>query len=185
QPIDYIACYAGSISIPSNPDIPSINEILTVNNHNTEELEDLLEDITVYQKLEDGKNDNFWRDVTVLTMNYLNKINEISDPDNHIKTNKMDDLKDDIHKIFNGKTYQEMDNLKNQINARVRGSHDIDVDYWNTVLKYLNTTMATTRVAEKCLEYYQKVEKIKSTKSLTPPPPPQPVLEVVEAIIEM
>ncbi|KAF0990417.1 hypothetical protein HZS_7381 [Henneguya salminicola] len=131
----------------------------TIENLNQDEIEDLLEDIKVYQKLE-------------------------QDPNTHIKASKVEDLKEDIFKIFAKKSYEEMENLKNQINARIRGSHDVDFDYWNAVLNYLTNTMAKKRLNQRCTEFLQQVNERKIIKPPTLPiiieKIPDTVVEVIE-----
>jgi len=42
-----------------------------------QDLEDLLEDIKVYIELEQGKNVGYWRDITIITEEELNKLRKI------------------------------------------------------------------------------------------------------------
>jgi Conserved mid region of cactin len=42
-----------------------------------QDLEDLIEDIKVYIELEQGKNVGYWRDITIITEEELNKLRKI------------------------------------------------------------------------------------------------------------
>jgi len=42
-----------------------------------QDLEDLLEDIKVYIQLEQGKNVGYWRDITIITEEELNKLRKM------------------------------------------------------------------------------------------------------------
>ncbi|KII69961.1 Cactin [Thelohanellus kitauei] len=134
-----------------------------------------MEDIRVYQKLEGGKNDDFWEDSKLIVTEIIKTKTEQADSESHFKVSKVEDLTEDILKIFLNKTYEELANLKSTIITRIKGSHDIDVDYWNTVLKLLTVKMAEKRIHSICEELIAYREKVKLT---TPPSPPTaPVIE--------
>jgi len=42
-----------------------------------QDLEDLLEDIKVYMQLEQGKNVGYWRDITIISEEELNKLRKM------------------------------------------------------------------------------------------------------------
>jgi hypothetical protein len=44
------------------------------------DLEDLIEDIKVYMELEQGQNVDYWRDITIICEEELNKLKKL-DPD--------------------------------------------------------------------------------------------------------
>jgi len=118
------------------------------------DLEDLLEDIKVYVELEQGKNVSFWRDITIITEDELDKLRKM-DPDSQTKyvverrTGINSSVADDITNVFRGKTLAQLNLLEQSIQQKLKGGEGVDVGYWETLLHQLKAHMARQRLRER------------------------------------
>lgn len=142
KPIDLLAKY---ISAEEEVDAVEMHEPYTyLNGLQIKDLEDLVEDIKVYQELERGKNLDYWMDITVIVEDELHKLRKLE------KQNSFDDIslnrREGIHQsvakdvtaVFKGKTSVQLAALQTQIESKINGKADgIDIGYWESLLSQL------------------------------------------------
>merc|ERR1712048_851836 len=103
------------------------------------ELEDLQADIQVYKKMDCSADEvQFWVDVETVTESNLKIIKEEERKsrryDKRDGINKQ--VKQDIHKIFSGKSLAKLNTLQEQVIKKISAgaSAGIDVAYWESLL---------------------------------------------------
>ncbi|CAK9304550.1 unnamed protein product [Gordionus sp. m RMFG-2023] len=152
KPIDLLAKYISNTSEDLNLEMHEPYTYL--NGLNLSDLEDLLEDIKVYIELEQGQNVDYWKDITVIVEDELDKLKQIvaAEKDeyySHRREGINKCVRDDVLKIFKGKTYTQLELLANQITEKIQTQENIDIGYWESLLKQLKAYMAKARLREK------------------------------------
>lgn len=100
---------------------------------NEEQLTELERDITSYLALETiPRNQEYWRTMQVIC----------KDRRNHLKPagregRAVESVSADVERLLSPKTYEQLEVLEKQINAKLRSNDDIDVDYWEQLLRAL------------------------------------------------
>lgn len=134
-----------------------------------DDLEDLLVDIKVYMELEEGKNAVFWKDITTVCGDELQKLKK-EDP-------RFSDLMDrresinssvnqDIAGILSAKTYSQLVAMQKQINQKIASGDAVDIGYWETLLHQLKVYMARARLREfHQVMLRKKLDDLKKQKS--------------------
>jgi hypothetical protein len=157
KPIDLLARY---ISAEDDDLAIEMHEPYTyLNGLTIQDLEDLLEDIKVYIELEQGKNVGYWRDITIITEEELNKLRKM-DPTYQNRVQIADFVGDrrsginpavidDVATVFKGKSLQQLELLEKSIHSKLRGGEGVDVGYWESLLQQLKAHMARTRLRER------------------------------------
>uniref|UniRef100_F1KZD5 Splicing factor Cactin n=1 Tax=Ascaris suum TaxID=6253 RepID=F1KZD5_ASCSU len=131
------------------------------------DFEDLLEDIKVYRRLDPDKNVIWWIDLKTIANDELRKLN-----DDIRLSNARDSIhgsvRDDVAKIFKGKTLQELIQLEAQVNKKIHdGEEGTDVAYWESLLAHLHVHMAKGRIKERHKQILQyKLKKIREEQML-------------------
>ena len=141
KPIDLLAKY---ISAEEEVDAVEMHEPYTyLNGLQIKDLEDLVEDIKVYEELERGKNLDYWTDITVIVEDELQKLRKLE------KQNEFDmgisrreginqAVAADVTSVFKGKTSSQLAALQKQIESKINGKADgIDIGYWESLLSQL------------------------------------------------
>ncbi|XP_065175702.1 splicing factor Cactin-like [Sycon ciliatum] len=164
KPIDLLAKYADSMWEMSEEalDEVDVNEPYTVLNGLAEQdLEDLLEDIKVYVELEEGKNLDFWKDITTIVEEEIRKLHDAAKEENQRQVVNRS-VKGDVSAVFQGKSYKQLNLLKQQI-ARKIGAKEGDISYWEHLHNQLNAVMAKARLRENHQKVLQmRLEQLRS-----------------------
>ncbi|KAK5648550.1 hypothetical protein RI129_003442 [Pyrocoelia pectoralis] len=153
KPIDLLAKY---ISAEEEVDAVEMHEPYTyLNGLHVKDLEDLIEDIKVYQELERGKNLDYWNDITVIVEDELQKLRKLqqeNDFDTGISRREgiHQSVAADVTQVFKGKTTSQLINLQMQIDKKIHGKTDgVDIGYWESLSSQLKAHMARARLRDR------------------------------------
>nr|CAB3226592.1 cactin [Phallusia mammillata] len=171
KPIDLLAQYASSAQEGAE-DMSGVemHEPYTyLNGLTMSDLEDLLEDIKVYIELEQGKNADFWRDITVVTEDELQTLRKIQaeDEGHSARDTRREGINKavttDVAAMFRSKTHSQLIALRQQINAKIEsGGSSLDVGYWESLLTQLKAFLAKARLRDRHQELLKnKLYKLK------------------------
>lgn len=165
KPIDLLAKYiADQEEDPMEFDISGVVEILEPTQFlvglGIEDLEDLLEDIkVVYMELEKGCNAEYWRDITTVVEDELNKLRRLeensgvagacgADTRGRSSATISQSVMQSVAETLKGKTYNQLSALEKQIAPKLRGGEGVDVTYWETLAQFVRAQMARTRLRD-------------------------------------
>ncbi|NWW50084.1 CATIN protein, partial [Pedionomus torquatus] len=157
KPIDLLAKY---ISAEDDDLAVEMHEPYTfLNGLTVSDMEDLVEDIQVYMELEQGKNVDFWRDMTIITEDEIAKLRKLEASGKGGPGERRDgvnaSVSSDVQSVFKGKTYNQLQVLYQGIESKIRaGGPNLDIGYWESLLQQLKAYMARARVD---LEYVPRV----------------------------
>ncbi len=156
KPIDLLAEYVN----PEEDDFEvQVNEPCSVLvGLSIDDIEDLLEDIKVYMKLEQGQNAEFWKDITTVAADELEKLRVIKgsrDTLNHREVINTA-VRSDVVSVFQGKTYSQLLALEKQIRQKIKAGGTVDIGYWESLLQHSKAFIAKTRLKER---HRQKLRK--------------------------
>lgn len=164
KPIDLLAKYATSAEEGAE-DLSGLemHEPYTyLNGLTMSDLENLLEDIKVYIELEQGKNVDFWRDMTVITQDELETLKKIEERGRNPRERRREGINEavmgDVQTMFKGKTYNQLIKIQKGITAKLK--KDVDVGYWESVLSLQKAYLARARLRER----HQELLKVKLMK---------------------
>jgi len=154
KPIDLLAKY---ISAEDEVDAVEMHEPYTyLHGLTTTDLEDLLEDIKVYQRLEKGLNASYWEDITVIVEDELHKLRKLdrrtgsqyeAAVERREGINKAVSM--DVQKVFSGKSVGELEVLQKQIEGKLRErAEGVDIGYWESLLSQLKAHCARGRLRD-------------------------------------
>ncbi|XP_030631051.1 splicing factor Cactin isoform X1 [Chanos chanos] len=173
KPIDLLAKY---ISAEDDDLAVEMHEPYTfLNGLTVTDMDDLLEDIKVYMELEQGKNVDFWRDMTTITEDEISKLRKLEasgrgpgDRREGINTS----VSADVQTVFKGKTYSQLQalhiNIENKIQA---GGSNLDIGYWESLLQQVRVYMARARLRERHQDVLrQKLYKLKQEQGVESEP---------------
>jgi len=155
KPIDLLAKY---ISAESEVDAVEMHEPYTyLNGLTTSDLEDLLEDIKVYQRLEKGANADFWEDITVIVEDELNKLRKLDSKTGSMFEAAMERreginkaVAKDVQGVFRGKTVEQLNALQKSIESKLKSrAEGVDIGYWESLLSQLKAHSARGRLSDK------------------------------------
>ncbi|XP_074640523.1 splicing factor Cactin-like [Tubulanus polymorphus] len=140
-----------------------------------DDLEDLLEDIKVYIELEEGKNVDYWKDITIVAKDELGKLRKMDPAVRDMVANRREGINtsviEDVASIFRGKSHNQLMALKKQMQDKLKGGEGIDVGYWESLLQQLKAHMARTRLRERHQENLQrKLYKLKMEQGIQSEP---------------
>ncbi|TNN13632.1 Cactin [Schistosoma japonicum] len=165
KPIDLLAKYiADQEDDAMEFDISGVVEILEPTQFlvglSIEDLEDLLEDIkVVYIELEKGRNAEYWRDITTVVEDELNKLRRLeensgvagacgADTRGRSSATISQSVMQSVAETLKGKTYNQLAALEKQIAPKLRGGEGVDVTYWETLAQFVRAQMARTRLRD-------------------------------------
>ncbi|XP_029308685.1 LOW QUALITY PROTEIN: splicing factor Cactin [Cottoperca gobio] len=173
KPIDLLAKY---ISAEDDDLAVEMHEPYTfLNGLTVTDMDDLLEDIKVYMELEQGKNVDFWRDMTTITEDEISKLRKLEasgkgpgDRREGINTA----VSIDVQTVFKGKTYSQMQALHLNIETKIRaGGSNLDIGYWESLLQQVRVYMARARLRERHQDVLrQKLFKLKQEQGVESEP---------------
>ncbi|KAF6802229.1 hypothetical protein CSOJ01_11732 [Colletotrichum sojae] len=113
------------ISVPSPEDV--------LQGLDESQLRELDSDITSYHTLEtNGRNREYWKSLQTICADRRQKLKP-QGPDARVVST----VSEDVDKILRPKTYEQLEALESQIKAKLRSNDDIDVDYWEQLLRSL------------------------------------------------
>ena len=147
KPIDLLAKY---ISAEDDVDMVDMHEPYTyLNGLTIEDLEDLLVDIKVYQRLEKGCNSDYWQDITVIVEDELHKLRKLDSRTGSMYEaaverregiNKAVSM--DVQNVFKGKSVEQLEALQTGIEAKLlQRQEGIDIGYWESLLSQLKVCL--------------------------------------------
>ncbi|KAM3865966.1 splicing factor Cactin [Diretmus argenteus] len=173
KPIDLLAKY---ISAEDDDLAVEMHEPYTfLNGLTVTDMDDLLEDIKVYMELEQGKNVDFWRDMTTITEDEISKLRKLEasgkgpgDRREGINTS----VSTDVQTVFKGKTYNQLQALHLNIETKIRaGGSNLDIGYWESLLQQVRVYMARARLRERHQDVLrQKLFKLKQEQGVESEP---------------
>ncbi|XP_068427318.1 splicing factor Cactin [Clinocottus analis] len=173
KPIDLLAKY---ISAEDDDLAVEMHEPYTfLNGLTVTDMDDLLEDIKVYMELEQGKNVDFWRDMTTITEDEISKLRKLEasgkgpgDRREGINTA----VSIDVQTVFKGKTYSQLQALHLNIETKIRaGGSNLDVGYWESLLQQVRVYMSRARLRERHQDVLrQKLFKLKQEQGVESEP---------------
>ncbi|XP_061775740.1 splicing factor Cactin [Nerophis ophidion] len=173
KPIDLLAKY---ISAEDDDLAVEMHEPYTfLNGLTVTDMDDLLEDIKVYMELEQGKNVDFWRDMTTITEDEISKLRKLEatgkgpgDRRDGINTA----VSSDVQIVFKGKTYSQLQALHLNIESKIRaGGSNLDIGYWESLLQQVRVFMAKARLRERHQDVLrQKLFKLKQEQGVDSEP---------------
>ncbi|XP_072338571.1 splicing factor Cactin isoform X1 [Scyliorhinus torazame] len=173
KPIDLLAKY---ISAEDDDLAVEMHEPYTfLNGLTASDLEDLLEDIRVYMELEQGKNADFWRDMTTITedeISNLKKLEASGKGPGERREGINTSVSTDVQSVFKGKTYNQLQALYQNIEAKIKtGGSNLDIGYWESLLQQLKAYMARARLRERHQDVLrQKLYKLKQEQGVESEP---------------
>ncbi|XP_034611416.1 cactin isoform X2 [Trachemys scripta elegans] len=147
KPIDLLAKY---ISAEDDDLAVEMHEPYTfLNGLTVSDMEDLLEDIQVYMELEQGKNVDFWRDMTIITEDEIAKLRKLEASGKgpgERREGVNASVSSDVQSVFKGKTYNQLQVIFQGIEGKIRaGGPNLDIGYWESLLQQLKAYMARAR----------------------------------------
>uniref|UniRef100_A0A3Q4B7N4 Splicing factor Cactin n=1 Tax=Mola mola TaxID=94237 RepID=A0A3Q4B7N4_MOLML len=173
KPIDLLAKY---ISAEDDDLAVEMHEPYTfLNGLTVTDMDDLLEDIKVYMELEQGKNVDFWRDMTTITEDEISKLRKLEasgkgagDRREGINTA----VSTDVQMVFKGKTYSQLQALHLNIESKIQaGGSNLDIGYWESLLQQVRVYMARARLRERHQDVLrQKLFKLKQEQGVESEP---------------
>ncbi|XP_065911758.1 splicing factor Cactin-like isoform X2 [Dysidea avara] len=150
KPIDVLAKYVNS----SDNDIEIQEPYQLLRGLNRNDLEDLLEDIKVYIELENKQHLEYWKDMTIVCEDELQKLRRLDPSESdHSHVDRRGGINPtvsgDVAAIFKGKTYGQLLALQQQIQAKIDGDNAVDIGYWEALLQQLRAHMARARLRDR------------------------------------
>ncbi|XP_076215432.1 splicing factor Cactin isoform X1 [Aptenodytes patagonicus] len=174
KPIDLLAKY---ISAEDDDLAVEMHEPYTfLNGLTVSDMEDLVEDIQVYMELEQGKNVDFWRDMTIITEDEIAKLRKLEASGKGGPGERRDgvnaSVSSDVQSVFKGKTYNQLQVLYQGIESKIRaGGPNLDIGYWESLLQQLKAYMARARLRERHQDVLrQKLYKLKQEQGVESEP---------------
>ncbi|XP_068089947.1 splicing factor Cactin [Hyperolius riggenbachi] len=173
KPIDLLAKY---ISAEDDDLAVEMHEPYTfLTGLTVSDLEDLLEDIQIYMELEQGKNCDFWRDMTVITEDEISKLRKLESfgkGPGERREGVNSSVSTDVQAVFKGKTYSQLQVIFQGIENKIRvGGPSLDIGYWESLLQQLRAYMARARLRERHQDILrQKLFKLKQEQGVESEP---------------
>ncbi|KAL0935616.1 uncharacterized protein CTRU02_210207 [Colletotrichum truncatum] len=124
--------------------VPSPEEVLQ--GLDESQLKELDSDITSYHTLEtNSRNREYWKSLQTICADRRQKLKP-QGPDARVVST----VSEDVDKILRPKTYEQLEALESQIKAKLRSNDDIDVDYWEQLLRSLLVWKAKAKLKRVC-----------------------------------
>ncbi|VDM96585.1 unnamed protein product, partial [Thelazia callipaeda] len=171
KPIDLLARYISYdnkvVENQTDDEFEFVDPLSYLKGFKTRDLEDLLEDIKIYRKIDSAKNAMWWADFCTVVNHEIRKLsNDISSAD--VRESVHNSVQKDINQLFKNKTHQELDALDSQIKKKIRsGEPGTDVEFLEFTLQHLHVHMAKARITERHQEILQhKLKMIKQEQKV-------------------
>ncbi|XP_073450805.1 splicing factor Cactin [Aquarana catesbeiana] len=173
KPIDLLAKY---ISAEDDDLAVEMHEPYTfLTGLTVSDLEDLLEDIRIYMELEQGKNVDFWKDMTIITEDEISKLRKLESfgkGPGERREGVNASVCTDVQAVFKGKTYSQLQVISQGIESKIKaGGPNLDIGYWESLLQQLRAYMARARLRERHQDILrQKLFKLKQEQGVESEP---------------
>ena len=150
KPIDYLVYHLRHIDPDrdiledddQSPDISVPDPITVVEELSLSDIHEVEADITSYHTLEtNSRFKGYWKALLSLLSHQRIKLN----PQSH-EGRVMSSVGDDINRILAPKTYQQLEQLEKQIKTKLQSNEDIDIDYWEQLLRSLQAWKAKATI---------------------------------------
>ncbi|OLN85426.1 Uncharacterized protein C2F12.12c [Colletotrichum chlorophyti] len=154
KPIDLLAFNLRFVDTDRDPfddedadlhiNVPSPEDVLR--GLNESQLKELDSDITSYHTLEqNNRNRDYWKALQTICADRRQKLKP-QGPDARVVST----VSEDVDKILRPKSYEQLEALEGQIKAKLRSNEDIDVDYWEQLLRSLLVWKAKAKLKKVC-----------------------------------
>ena len=162
KPIDLLAKYIGSEAVIDAVEMHEPYAYL--HGLSVKDLEDLLEDIAVYQQLERGANLDYWNDMTVIVQDELHKLRKVI-------VGRREGINpavaSEVTSIFRGKTTTQLKEIQDSIERKLSRPEGVDIGYWESLLSQLKAHMARARLRDRHQENLKKkLEMLKAEQGV-------------------
>lgn len=168
KPIDLLAQYVSTHNLEETIEMQMHEPYTYLNGLSIEDLEDLLEDIRIYMEMDkSNEHRDYWEDLTIIASDELQKLRKSEFGDYHAAVLNREGINQsvarDVTSIFQGKTAQQLDELKAKIELKISGKSDgVDIGYWESLLSQLKAHMARARLRDQHQENLRnKLEMLK------------------------
>ncbi|KAH8174582.1 conserved mid region of cactin domain-containing protein [Sarocladium implicatum] len=150
KPIDYLVYHLRHIDPDrdiledddQSPDISVPDPITVVEGLSLSDIHEVEADITSYHTLEtNSRFKGYWKALLSLLSHQRIKLN----PQSH-EGRVMSSVGDDINRILAPKTLQQLEQLEKQIKTKLQSNEDIDIDYWEQLLRSLQAWKAKATI---------------------------------------
>ena len=149
-PIDYLAIILRFIDPSRDPfddevqdtDLNVVDPEGVFESLDASQLVDLAKDINMYVSLEKSReNLDFWKTMTIICNDRREKLQP-----NALGRRAQEATSADVDRIFESKTYEQLEALERQIQSKLRSNEDIDVEYWENLLRGLKSWKARAKL---------------------------------------
>lgn len=155
KPIDLLAQYVSEQSLEETIEMQMHEPYTYLNGLEIADLEDLLEDIRIYMDMDKSKeNVDYWEDLKIIAHDELQKLRK-SELGNeyHAAVGNREGINQsvarDVTSIVQGKTAQQLDELKAKIEEKIESKSDgVDIGYWESLLSQLKAHIARARLRD-------------------------------------
>jgi hypothetical protein len=150
KPIDYLVYHIRHIDPERDlfedddgrPDISIPDPISVVEGLSESQVAEIEPEIKSYHTLEGNRTfRDYWRALQSLLAHQRVKLN----PQSH-EGRVLSRVGDDINRILSPKTYEQLEQLEKQIRAKLQSNDDIDLDYWEQLLRSLKVWKAKATI---------------------------------------
>lgn len=153
KPIDLLAQYINDQNLEESIEMQMHEPYEYISGLSIDDLEDLLEDIKVYNELEKGENSSYWEDLTVIVDDDLKKLKK-QESERSLYQGRREGIHQsvakDVSDIFRGKSTTQLNELKAKIEHKILNQTDgLDVGYWESLLSQLKAHMARARLRDR------------------------------------
>lgn len=122
-----------------------------------DDLEDLIADIAVYRKVDNTEVAyNYWTNVTIVAEDSV----KVQNKDRDQRAGINPSVRNDILKIFRGKSLEKLDELASKVQIKIENGHKTgaDINYWESLMNELRGYRAKVALQEQHEEFMKKVE---------------------------
>uniref|UniRef100_A0A0R3RSP8 Splicing factor Cactin n=1 Tax=Elaeophora elaphi TaxID=1147741 RepID=A0A0R3RSP8_9BILA len=153
KPIDFLARYISYDSEKAeskkDEEFELVDPIAYLRGLKIRDLEDLLEDIKVYRRIDPSDNSVWWTDFCTVVRHEIRKLsNDVNST--YARESVHNSVQGDITRLFKGKTHQELALLETQIKKKIHsGESGVDVEFLEYTLQHLHVHMAKARIHER------------------------------------
>lgn len=151
KPIDLLAQYINEQNLEESIEMQMHEPSLYIQGLSIDDLEDLIEDIKVYNELEKNENSDYWSDIMIIVDDDLKKLKKKESEDNAGRREGIhQSVSADVSKIFKGKTTTQLNELRTKIEDKLSSKADgVDIGYWESLLSQLKAHMARARLRDR------------------------------------
>ncbi|KAF4124994.1 Cactus-binding C-terminus of cactin protein [Geosmithia morbida] len=158
KPIDYLAFNLGYIDEERDVlddeeadvdiDVPAPSSVVQDLVQTAAELAELEAEMESYYVLEtNGRNRDYWKALKALCATQRAKLEPVGRGSKN-EERVVSSVSDDIDRILAPKSYDQLEALEGQIKAKLRSDEDIDIDYWEQLLRSLAVWKAKAMLAK-------------------------------------